>query len=409
MNLESKGRSPFNPSQPVPVDLFVGRKPQIERFLRSASQTALGKPQQVYIAGPYGMGKSSLAAYMKSYCQEKYRLWGVHVFLGGADGLEEMAFKTVETMLKTPAGQPSLTEKIRNALAKYIEELELMGVKLNVAALKADSPNLSLGYSSFLESMFRRVQDEGFKGMMLILDEINGIAGNPKFAYFLKSWVDSNAVSAAPLPLLLVLCGVEERRRQMIKSHQPVERIFDIVDVDPLSREEHDDFFQRAFQQGAMTIDADALEEFYLASSGYPKFMHILGNAVFWLDQDGRITFKDALEAIREGALEVGRRFLEPQVYQALRSKEYLRILRAIGETPHLALFGDAFHKSELEEELTESEKKKLPNFLNRMKKLHLLEPGEGRGEYRFSNPLVSYYINLEATAHRQQSGRKEK
>ena len=41
----SKGKSPFYPGQPVPVELFVGRTPQIERILtRGVQQVALGKP-----------------------------------------------------------------------------------------------------------------------------------------------------------------------------------------------------------------------------------------------------------------------------------------------------------------------------------------------------------------------------
>jgi hypothetical protein len=405
MNWERKGRSPFNPSQPVPVDLFVGRKAQIERFLRSASQTALGKPQQVYIAGPYGMGKSSLASYMKSYGQEKFRLWGVHVFLGGAETLEELAFKTVETMLKTPAGQPSLTDKIRNALTKYIGEQEFLGIKINFAALKADSPDLSQGYLSFLESMFHRVRDEGFTGMMLILDEINGIAVNPKFSFWLKSLVDSNAVSSRPFPLLLVLCGVEERRRQMIKNHQPLERIFDIVDVDPLSREEHDEFLKRAFEKVEIQVAPKALEIFFEASWGYPKFIHILGDAAFWADERGMIAFDEAFEAIHKGAEEVGRKFLEPKVYQALKSREYINILRKIGarlEDDSFFATSSRFKKKDIANLLSDTEKKKLQNFITRMKQLQVLQAGEEPGEYYFVNPLIQFYISAEAKAHQK-------
>ena len=67
------------------------------------------------------------------------------------------------------------------------------------------------------------------------MDEINGIAGNPQFAHFLKGLVDTNAMSGKPLPLLLVLCGVEERRRKLIQCYKPVERLFDIISVENMN------------------------------------------------------------------------------------------------------------------------------------------------------------------------------
>jgi len=63
-SVETKGKSPFYPGQPVPVDLFRGRQQQIERILtRGAAQVAAGKPVTMYVEGEYGIGKSSIAAY----------------------------------------------------------------------------------------------------------------------------------------------------------------------------------------------------------------------------------------------------------------------------------------------------------------------------------------------------------
>jgi hypothetical protein len=51
-----------------------------------------------------------------------------------------------------------------------------------------------------------------------------------------------------------------------------------------------------------------------------------------------------------------------------------------------------------LEEKLSESERKKLNNFLRRMKGLHALSPGGIRGEYKFPNRLVRFYLSLESS-----------
>ena len=44
-----------------------------------------------------------------------------------------------------------------------------------------------------------------------------------------------------------------------------------------------------------------------------------------------------------------------------------------------------------------EKEKKNLDNFLNRIKKLGLVDDAEVRGEYTFVNPLYHLYLWFEA------------
>jgi hypothetical protein len=65
-----------------------------------------------------------------------------------------------------------------------------------------------------------------------------------------KSLVDTNALAATPLPLLLMICGTEEKRRRLIENHQPLERIFEVIDVEPLSDSEMREFFSARIRPG---------------------------------------------------------------------------------------------------------------------------------------------------------------
>src|SRR5258707_15880228 len=107
-----KGKSPFYPGQPVPLELFTGRKEQIDRIERAIKQVSLGKPQSIFLAGEYGIGKSSLAGYMKYFAEKKYNLFGIHVLLGGANDTDDVAERTVKSVLETEAYEPSTTEKV---------------------------------------------------------------------------------------------------------------------------------------------------------------------------------------------------------------------------------------------------------------------------------------------------------
>ncbi|MFQ5900871.1 MAG: BREX system ATP-binding domain-containing protein [Thermodesulfobacteriota bacterium] len=388
----SKGKSPFYPGQPVPIEFFIGRINEVQRIARSISQVELGKPQAIFLTGEYGIGKSSLAGFMRYYAERNNHILGIHVLLGGAETLEDVATKTVETVIKIQAYEPTITEKIQNSLSKYIGKQELFGFSINLEALKADGPNISHGYLPFLRKLLKRLTDNGIKGLMLIFDEINGITANPQFAHFVKTIVDENALSPNPLPLMLMFCGVEERRREMIQHHQPIERIFDVVDIEPMNGNEMEDFFYKTFNSVNMRIkDEEAMSLLCRYSAGFPKIMHIIGDAVFWIDKDDVINEEDALEGVLIAAEEVGKKFVDQQVYRALRSKDYHSILAKLGKEK----VGLSFHKGTIEEGLSNIEKRKFNNFLQRMKKLKVLKSGDERGEYVFNSRLVRLYIHL--------------
>ena len=45
MENTTKGKSPFYPGQPVPIDFFVGRMAEIKKITRAIKQVELGKPR----------------------------------------------------------------------------------------------------------------------------------------------------------------------------------------------------------------------------------------------------------------------------------------------------------------------------------------------------------------------------
>ena len=392
MNIERKGQSPFYPGQPVPVDLFVGRAAEVARLKRAAEQVAFGKPQAVFITGEYGIGKSSLARFVRVLADENPGLLGFHVMLGAANILEDVASCTVQTVIESRAGKSRTTDAIRNFLAKYIGEQSLFGVKIHFDKLFSDAPDLSRGYLPFLRSIYQTSKDD-YRGILLILDEINGMASKASFGAFLKALVDENALSDNPLPLLLILCGTDERHREIIDHHRPVERIFEVAHIDPMNDNEMSEFFRRAFDKVQMRMDDNAISLLCRYSGGLPKLMHLLGDAAFWIATEDVIDTKVAKRAIVAATEDVGRKFVDQQVYKALRSKDYHSILAKLARSD----FDLVFKKGAIERGLSQEERKKFNNFLQRMKKLNVLVSGEELGEYAFRDRLTRLYIRMEA------------
>ena len=185
----SKGKSPFYPGQPVPVDLFVGRANQIDRILkRGVGQVAEGKPIALYIQGEYGIGKSSVAGFVQWIAEKDYGLHGIYAPLGGSRNLSDAASAVLEATIRSGAFDPRKSESVRKWLAKYIGKQELFGFSINLEALKQDAPKLStpFGMLAFLAEVKERLMETGVKGVFLILDEINGVTADPQFAHFIK-------------------------------------------------------------------------------------------------------------------------------------------------------------------------------------------------------------------------------
>jgi hypothetical protein len=122
--------------------------------------------------------------------------------------------------------------------------------------------------------------------------------------------------------------------------------------------------------------------------------MHLVGDAAFWLDQDEVISREDALRAVIAAADDVGKKYVDQQVYKALRSKDYHSILAKIAKMGPDSM---SFRTVEVAAGLTESEKKKFNNFLQRMKALNVLRSGDVQGEYIFNVRMVRLYVWLQS------------
>ena len=96
----------------------------------------------------------------------------------------------------------------------------------------------------------------------------------------------------------MMLCGVEDRRNEMIKHHASVGRIFDVVDVTPMDDNEMKEFFKKAFESAQISVEDDALGMMTIISEGLPKIMHEIGDAAYFLDKDKIIDVGDAIRAI---------------------------------------------------------------------------------------------------------------
>jgi len=397
--------SPFTPGRPVPVDFFVGRTPEIERVRSRARMAAKGRIEAVFLTGERGIGKSSLASFARHLVQTRDGMLGLHVFLGGVTTLTELA-RAVFDRLANVALQTPWWNRVKDLFGRHIRQIGLFGINVVFDPPEEDLRRLIGGFAAAIRKLLNSLEPE-MRGLFLVLDDLNGLAGTREFANWLKSTVDEAATAEHGTRLCLVLVGLDERRQALVQSNPSLARVFDLVHVGAWSDEETEDFFRRSFGKVSVRVDEKALATFVHFAGGLPVLAHEIGDAAFSRDMDNFIGAEEALEAVRAAADIVGRKHLQPQVFEAIRSRRYRSILNKLSSMNTSA----TFRRAEIIARLPEEERKVFDNFAQRMKQLGVIvpDPDGGPGAYQFSNLLHALYFRMEAErerkTHRRGSG----
>lgn len=122
-----KEYSPFTPGNPVPIELFVGRETQIKEVVKYANQASHGKLENLFLSGERGIGKSSLAAFIRYYLQEEKDYLAIHVLLGGVDDLNELVRRVFENIYKV-SNKKRWFGKISGYFGSYVEKVGIFGI-----------------------------------------------------------------------------------------------------------------------------------------------------------------------------------------------------------------------------------------------------------------------------------------
>lgn len=393
--MNNKEKSPFTPGNPVPVELFVGRSDQIGELIRYVKQASLGKQENIFLSGDRGIGKSSLASFLRYYVSTRMNILGIHVFLGGVSTLEEMVHHIFEQILKETKKQAWFRD-IATFFGKYIKEIGLFGISVSFVPPEKDLKELVRKFPEALNNLLIEIKKQK-TGLFIALDDINGLAVKKGFADWYKSFVDEVTTHYKDFPSFIMLIGLPEKRDILSNLQPSLMRIFRVTDIEKLSNEEVKQFLEQAFKKAKIKIKPDAMEIMVNFSSGLPILMHEIGDAIFWVDTDGSIDYKDALQGVLIAAENVGEKYFDPKVYKTIRSSRYRSILKKLGGEP--MPISRYFKKKNLEAILNGNEKRVFHHFLRKMRELGVIEIDRegGVGAYRFANEIYPIYIWMES------------
>ena len=383
--------SPFRPGQPVPIEFFVGRVEEIERLNGMVKASTQGRFKIGFVSGERGIGKSSLASFVRHLSEQESQVAGCHVFLGGVHDLKEMLRRTFNRVLKESMDK-SWHGQIREFFGNHVRKVGLFGVSLELDLKDRDLATVTHDFVPTVRRLMDRLKDHK-EALFLILDDINGLAGSEEFANWLKSMVDEIATSRSTVPLCVLVVGLEERRQELVAKQPSLARVFELIEISPWSTEEVTEFYRTSFGSAGATIrdaDVDRIARF---TGGLPVLAHEIGDAVWREARRPEISSREVSAGIWTAAEVIGRKLLEPRIFGAIRSERYRSILQKMSDEPRMRI-----RRSELLGRLTGDEKRVMDNFLRRMKDLGALETDPGvRGGYRFPNLLHMLYFWMES------------
>ena len=385
--------SPFTPGSPARADLFAGRESQIWEVSNYLTQAAHGRMENVFLIGDRGIGKSSFASFILEKARASENFVGAHVHLGGANTLEEMARRVVEELVNE-IRRYSWHDELMRFIREHVRSVGVFGARLEFQPPSQDLAHIVSSFPNVLGDFLARIGEHN-KGAIIILDDINGLAETPMFAHWYKSMADYVATHFESYPALIMVSGLPENRVQLA-NHQPsLLRVFRVIELDRLSDGEVEYFFDNAFSQLGIRVKPDAMRVMVRYASGLPVMMQEIGDAVFWEDRDGVVNRDDAGEGVVGAAKKVGQKYLNPNVYNALRSERYQTIIRKLGDYP----VQQGFTRRQVADSLTSEELRVFDNFLRRLRELGVVEadPQGDRGAYRYTNLIFPVYMRVES------------
>ena len=389
--------SPFQPGSPVSPKTFKGRNDIIEDIAKYMPSVTHGTAQHFFITGKRGMGKTSLANYLIDLFERKYKLVGIHIINDGIHDVDSLITLIVEKILNKIENE-SWSDKIIDSFKNHIDSVGFMGTTIK---FKPDDKSLNIikdNFPKFLMELTENFKDK--KGILIVIDDINGLSDNEYFANWYKSFSDTLTTNdyAKKCPISFILTGYPEKLRNLHNQNPSFKRIFKYYNLEKLGNDEVHDFYDDIFKSLDVSYDEKAMKNMIEYSSGMPTMMQEIGDAIFWLiGEDKHINIDITVNGIIEAGNRISFKYLQPLLDERIRSENYINIFEKIGEYV-VNSSKNTFTKKELESLCNKDEIHVFKDFLFRAKQLKIIElvSSNKQGEYQFTNQLYPIYLSIQ-------------
>lgn len=279
----------FTPAATIKTpDRLYGR----ERALRDIDRALQSQGRQIFIYGDRGVGKTSLAvtaAILHSAGDQP----PIYVVCSEAG--------TFGTVVKA----------IGDAVIKIEDKFETRGNPAEVsgsafgfgAGAKLPTPSVaSIPEPTSLNEaldILRYVLAKRSGNIMVVVDEMERTSSNierEKFAELIKNLPELDN------RLRFIFCGIATTVSELIGSHPSAGRILETIELKPLHHNYLWEIIERVATETKVTVEREALVRISQISDGFPHYVHLIGESMFWSLFDDA----DFLSAVTEDHFRMG-------------------------------------------------------------------------------------------------------
>lgn len=265
---------------------LAGRQDETREFERLLKQDHL--LENLVLTGLRGLGKTVLLETFKPLAIQAGWLWA------GTDLSESMSVSEENLATRLLTDLAVLTSRI--VIGR--EEIPRIGIKSkpDEHEIKLNFPTLQLIYEStpglvadkikaVLEIVASHVKSSGHRGIVFAYDEAQTLEDHAgKEQYPLSLLLDVfQSIQRKGIRFMLALTGLPTLFPKLVEARTFAERMFRVVFLEPLSREESKDAIQKPISDGRCPVSFtdQSVDAIWKISAGYPYFIQYVCREVY--------------------------------------------------------------------------------------------------------------------------------
>lgn len=333
-------RNPYAPGAGQRPPELAGRDRELKQFEVTLDRVAAGRSERsMVLSGLRGVGKTVLLNALRSLAVQ--RAWGSGKLEARPDqsmriplaqavhaGVRDIAHRHRDEDKATLVSGVVKSFALRTSLDARKGHRWHPPTDVPATKGRADSGDLELDLIELFTDVADLAGDLGV-GVAVFIDEMQDIALEELSALCAAC----HEISQQNAPLLVVGAGLPHLPVALTSSKSYAERLFRYVVVDRLPRAEADRALLIPAAGEDVVYDADALDELYQVTDGYPYFVQAFGKVVWDAAPASPIRAVDVKEAAPLAEAELGVGFFGSRFDRATPAeREYMRAMAELGE-----------------------------------------------------------------------------
>jgi hypothetical protein len=389
----------FSPSKAISdARKLQGRTRDLERLERALSSPG----RQAFIFGERGVGKTSLA---KTGALQ-FGSRNAAPVLVGCEEVSSFA-SVIRAIVQKALQGNSARHDSTTWRAKVGVKTGLFNVEFEKAITSGTIPEVQdVNDAILLLDYVSRTRNTSSVVIVDEFDRLDNDVQKRRFAEFMKQ------ISDQDLALKFIFCGISRDVESLIGSHFSSGRYISPIELGKLNHTDLWAIITEACETFGVEIDREYLIRCSQIADGYPYFMHLLGDCLFWSlfnDQEevGAVSIRH-FEAALADAVTEAEPMLKDAYDKAVKKYDpvYEEVLWAASAHPHFerkwqdifATYFELYRRGENQKVVGKD------TFYQRLLSLTRPEHGEilrtnKNGWYSFSENVVRSYVRLRATA----------